>query len=389
MTRTVIVGAGLSGLRAAQRVRENAPDSEVIIVGDEKYRPYNRPPVSKELLTGAMTASDCHFPDANDDFMWLLGNPATGLDVQAKTVHLAEGGIEYDRLVIATGRSAYVPPTLARLDGVHVLRGLDDAAAFSAAATHARRVVIVGGGFIGCEVAAVLASKDSASVTLVEMAPTLLPILGSTIGQFASDVHSAHGVAVRCGTGVAELGGSAQRVEHVVLTSGEVLEADLVLVAIGSRANTDWLADSGLALANGSVVCDQYCFVKGRDDMVAVGDVATWDHLGTGKQVRVEHWSNAAEMGTHAAHNLTASQPPVPYTPIPTFWTDQYELHIKGVGFVADADRFERAVASGPGKWSWDGMAEGTLVAGVTVNDNKSFINYRKRLAAANTAAVL
>lgn len=389
MTKTVVVGAGLAGLRAAQRVRENTPGSEVVIVGDEKYRPYNRPPVSKELLTGAMTSADCHFADATDDFTWLLGNPATGLDLQAKTVHLAEGEIDYHSLVIATGRRAYVPPTFMRLDGVHVLRGLDDAAAFSAAAASAQRVVIIGGGFIGCEVAAVLTAAGGASVTIVEMASTLLPILGSTIGQFASDMHSSHGVAVRCGTGVTELRGSSQRVEHVMLTSGEVLEADLVLVAIGSRANTSWLAGSGLPLADGSVVCDQYCFVKGHRDIVAVGDVAAWDHLGVGTQVRVEHWSNAAEMGTHAVDNLTTPHSPVPYTPIPTFWTDQYDLHIKGVGFVAAAERFEPTAAQEPEKWSWDGIAEGALVAGVTVNDNKSFIQYRKRLAVSGAAAVL
>ncbi|TYQ10530.1 UNVERIFIED_ORG: NADPH-dependent 2,4-dienoyl-CoA reductase/sulfur reductase-like enzyme [Gordonia westfalica J30] len=388
MTKTVVVGAGLAGLRAAQRVRENTPGSDIVIVGDEKHRPYNRPPVSKELLTGAMTFADCHFDDATDEFTWVLGNPATGLDLRSKTVHLAEGEIDYDSLVIATGRKAFLPPVFASLNGVHVLRGLDDAAAFSAAAASARKVVIIGGGFIGCEVAAVLTSTGGASVTIVETAPTLLPILGSTIGRFAGDVHTSHGVTVRCGTGVTKLRGSAQRVEQVVLTSGEVLDADLVLVAIGSRANTDWLAGSGLPLEDGSVVCDEFCFVKGHRDIVAVGDVAAWDHLRVGRQVRVEHWSNAAEMGTHAADNLTNPQSPVPYTPIPTFWTDQYDLHIKAAGFVAAAEQFVPAAHQGPNKWSWDGLAGGEVVAGVTVNDNKSFVQYRKRLAVSATAVV-
>ncbi|WP_413617189.1 NAD(P)/FAD-dependent oxidoreductase [Gordonia rubripertincta] len=356
MTKTVVVGAGLAGLRAAQRVRERTPESEIVIVGDEKHRPYNRPPVSKELLGSTMTAAECVFEDATDDFTWLLDNAATGLNPQSKVVQLAQDDLHYDNLVIATGRGAYLPSAFAGLEGVHVLRGLDDAAAFSAAAASAKRVVIIGGGFIGCEVAAVLAVAGTVSVTVVEMAKTLMPVLGPTIGSFAGEVHSAHGVNLRCGTGVIELRGDT-RVEQVVLTSGEVLDADLVLVAIGSRPNTSWLSDSGLPLAQGSVVCDEFCFVKGYRDIVAVGDVATWDHHGVGRQVRVEHWSNAAEMGLHAAENLTAAHHPVAYMPIPTFWTDQYDLHIKAAGFVASAERFEPTANRGPTKWSWDGIA--------------------------------
>lgn len=383
MGRTVVVGAGLAGLRAAQKVRELSPSETIVLVGDEKHRPYNRPPLSKQILAGSMSALECEFESDAGDFEWVLGNAATGLDVDRKIVRLTDGEVAFDKLVIATGRGARVLPDTPDLAGMHVLRGIDDAVAFSAEAADAARVVIVGGGFIGCEVASTLATRGVESVTIIERAPTLLPLLGPVIGAFAEKIHREHGVDVRCGTSVAGYRGGL-RVESVELDDGSLLETDLVLLALGSVPNTDWLEGSGLDLDAGSVVCDRYCHASGHQDIVAVGDVASWHHNGVGRRVRIEHWSNAAEMGAAAAENLFADgSEKVAYSPIPTFWTDQYDLNIKAAGFVAAATRYEPVDTGNPAKWNWDGYDENGLVAGVTANDNKAFLKYRRSVAAA------
>ncbi|WP_063002589.1 NAD(P)/FAD-dependent oxidoreductase [Nocardia mikamii] len=387
MTNTVIVGAGLAGLRAAQRLRETGTSELITIVGDEKHRPYNRPPLSKQLLAGTMTATECEFDTATDEFEWILGNAATGLDVEKRRLRMADGEIGYDKLIIATGRGARALPGLPEMEGFYVLRGLDDAIALHTAAQHARRVVIIGGGFIGCEVASSLRVNGVDSVTIVERAGTLMPLLGPDIGRFAENLHRDHGVHIECNTSVTEFRGGS-RVERVVLDNGQVLDTDLVLLSLGSVPNTDWLAESGLELDQGSVVCDEFCHASGHPDIVAVGDVATWTHRGLGKRVRIEHWSNAADMGSAAADNLfAAAEGKSPYSPIPTFWTDQYDVHFKAAGFVAMAETFVPVDTAAEGKWNWDGMAKTGLVAGVTANDNKGFLKYRRTLAGVGTRA--
>lgn len=383
MGRTVVVGAGLAGLRAAQKVRELSPSETIILVGDEKHRPYNRPPLSKQILAGSMSAQECEFETRSGDFEWILGNAATGLDVERNIVRLSDGEVSFDKLIIATGRGARVLSDTPDLAGMHVLRGIDDAVALSAEAVEAARVVIVGGGFIGCEVASTLKTRGVESVTIIERAPTLLPLLGPVIGEFAATIHREHGVDVRCGTVVSSYRGGS-RIEFVELEDGTLLEADLVLLALGSVPNTGWLEGSGLELDAGSVVCDQYCHALGHPNIVAVGDVASWYHNGVGRRVRIEHWSNAAEMGGAAAENLFSEfGAKEAYSPIPTFWTDQYDLNIKAAGFVAAATSYEPVDTGNPAKWNWDGFDESGLVAGVTANDNKAFLKYRRSVAAA------
>ncbi|MGH3896602.1 MAG: NAD(P)/FAD-dependent oxidoreductase [Rhodococcus qingshengii] len=383
MTNTVIVGAGLAGLRAAQRLRETGASELITIVGDEKHRPYNRPPLSKQILTGTMSAMECEFDTATDDFEWILGNAATGLDVEKQRLSLTDGEIGYDKLIIATGRGARTLPGLPELDGFHVLRGLDDAIALHTAAQHARNVVIIGGGFIGCEVASSLRVGGVESVTIVERAATLMPLLGTDIGRFAERLHREHGVQIHCNTSVTRFHGTT-RVERVELDNGQILDADLVLLSLGSVPNTEWLSESGLELDQGSVVCDEFCHASAHPDIVAIGDVASWTHQGVGKRVRIEHWSNAADMGAAAAENLFAEdEGKVPYSPIPTFWTDQYDVNIKAAGFVTMVEHFVPVETGVEGKWNWDGMSGGVLVAGVTANDNKAFLKYRRTIAAA------
>lgn len=381
MTNTVIVGAGLAGLRAAQRLRETGASELITIVGDEKHRPYNRPPLSKQMLTGTMSAMECEFDTATDDFEWILGNAATALDVEKQRLSLTDGEIGYDKLIIATGRGARTLPRLPELDGFHVLRGLDDAIALHTAAQHARNVVIIGGGFIGCEVASSLRVDGVESVTIVERAATLMPLLGTDIGRFAERLHREHGVQIHCNTSVTRFHGTT-RVERVELDNGQILDADLVLLSLGSVPNTGWLSESGLELDQGSVVCDEFCHASAHPDIVAIGDVASWTHQGVGKRVRIEHWSNAADMGAAAAENLFAEDgKKAPYSPIPTFWTDQYDVNIKAAGFVTMVEQFVPVETRVEGKWNWDGMSGGGLVAGVTANDNKAFLKYRRTIA--------
>ncbi|OUS88661.1 NAD(P)/FAD-dependent oxidoreductase [Rhodococcus pseudokoreensis] len=385
MTNTVIVGGGLAGLRAAQRLREAGTSELITIVGDEKHRPYNRPPLSKQLLAGTMSAVECEFDTAADDFEWILGNAATALDVENRRLNLTDGEIGYDKLIIATGRGARSLPGLPEMDGFHVLRGLDDAIALHTAAQHAQNVVIVGGGFIGCEVASSLRVNGVQSVTIVERAPTLMPLLGPEIGRFAERLHRDHGVNVYCDTAVTKFDGGS-RVERVELDNGQILEADLVLLSLGSVPNTEWLTGSGLELDQGSVVCDEFCHASGHPDIVAVGDVASWTHRGVGKRVRIEHWSNAADMGAAAAENLFAAVGgKTPYSPIPTFWSDQYGISFKAAGFVTMVETFVPVDTGIEGKWNWDGFGESGLVAGFTANDNKAFVKYRRTLAGAGT----
>lgn len=385
MTNTVIVGGGLAGLRAAQRLRETGTSELITIVGDEKHRPYNRPPLSKQLLAGTMSPVECEFDTAADDFEWILGNAAAGLDVENRRLSLTDGEIGYDKLIIATGRGARTLPGLPELDGFHVLRGLDDAIALHTAAQHATNVVIIGGGFIGCEVASSLRVNGVESVTIVERAATLMPLLGPDIGRFAERLHREHGVNIHCNTSVTQFHGQG-RVERVELDNGQILDADLVLLSLGSVPNTDWLTRSGLELDQGSVVCDEFCHASGHPDIVAVGDVASWTHRGVGKRVRIEHWSNAADMGAAAAENLFAAVGgKTPYSPIPTFWTDQYDVNFKAAGFVTMVDTFVPVDTGVEGKWNWDGLGESGLVAGVTANDNKAFLKYRRTIAGAGT----
>lgn len=384
MKHVVIVGAGLGGLRAAQRLREQGFDGDITIVGDEEHKPYNRPPLSKQVLSGEQESADCIFDHDDAQANWILANPAVGLDVEQRVVSLHDGThVSYDGLIIATGRRArHWPADLPEFDGFHTLRGLDDTRALAAEALPGKRVVIIGGGFIGCEVAATLRKRGLTDITIVELAPHLMPVLGPDLGEFAKDLHRKHGVVVECGIGVKGFhGDDAGRVESVELADGRRIPADIVLLALGSLPNTEWLNDSGLVLDAGTVVCDPYCFALEREDVMAVGDVATWTHLGVGRPVRVEHWSNAVEMGRAAADNLLAGRAAAaPFTPVPTFWSDQYDVKLKAAGFATLADDYvvvERDDEAG--KLVIEASQDGKPIAAITCNQTKAYLKYRSQ----------
>ena len=385
MRQVLIVGAGLGGLRAAQRLRERGFDGDITIVGDEQHKPYNRPPLSKQVLAGEQDCTECTFDHDDAQANWILGNRAVGLDIERRAVALQDGShLSYDGLIIATGRRARPWPTaLPPLRGFHTLRGIDDTCAFAAEAVPGRRVVIVGGGFIGCEVAATLRQRGLTDVTIIEIAPHLVSVLGARVGDFAGELHRKHGVVVECGIGVKSFhGDAAGRIASVELADGRHLRSDVVLLALGSMPNTEWLNDSGLVLDAGAVVCDPYCFALERDDIVAVGDVATWTHLGVGRPVRVEHWSNAVEMGRAAADNLLAGRGCAePFTPVPTFWSDQYDVKLKAAGFASLADDYvvvERD--DDAGKLVVEASHHGKPIAAITCNHTKAYLKYRSQL---------
>jgi NADPH-dependent 2,4-dienoyl-CoA reductase/sulfur reductase-like enzyme len=335
----VIVGGGLAAARTAEQLRKSGYEGPLAIVSDEKHLPYDRPPLSKDVLQESIKGlQDVLLRPAefyaDNDIALVLGTAAQSLDTAAKTVTLTDDRVlDYDELVIATGLVPKRIPSFPDLAGIRVLRSLDDALALREHAGSARRVVIVGAGFIGCEVAASL-RKLGVDVVLVEPQPApLAGVLGEQIGELVARVHRAEGVDVRTGVGVAEVRGDSE-VTAVELTDGTVLEADLVVVGIGSRPATDWLVGSGVALDNG-VLCDE----AGRTSephVWALGDVASWRDA-AGHQVRVEHWSNVADQARTMVPAILG-QEPAEVVSVPYFWSDQYDVKIQCLGEPAPGD---------------------------------------------------
>jgi NADPH-dependent 2,4-dienoyl-CoA reductase/sulfur reductase-like enzyme len=383
MRRVVIVGAGLAGHRTAEALRRDGFAGELVLVGDEAHRPYDRPPLSKQVLGGSMRAEECYYPCDADDVTWLLGRAATGLDKARRIVRL-DGGDElsYDGLVIATGRRARAWPKLPNLAGFHTLRSLEDSMRLRQAVRPGTRVAIVGAGFIGCEVAATLCGLGVQDVTLIDVAPYPMPALGPEVGKRAIALHESRGVRLRLGTSVAMFEGE-ERVEAVRLEDGERVDADVVLLALGSQPNSEWLEDSGLELLNGAVLCDEHCLAIGTDDIVAVGDIAAYPHRDAPAAVCVEHWTNARDMAATAARNLLARRAArEPFVAIPTFWSDQYDVKIKSAGFLALADSYV-VVEDDPSRPALvvEARRNGTLVGAIVFNRNRTVIKYQRMLA--------
>jgi len=349
--RIVVVGASLAGLRAAEELRHQGFAGTVTVVGDETREPYDRPPLSKQVLAGEWpverTALSVMHPGglAGLDLDWRLGVRATGLDLAGRRVLLGDGGdIPFDGLVVATGASPRELPGTEALAGVHTLRTLDDSLAVRAALdAGARRVVVVGAGFIGAEVAATCRTAGC-EVTILEALPVpLRRALGDEMGAAMGELHRDHGADLRLGAGVAGFEGG-DRVTHVRLADDSLVDADLVVVGIGVTPNTGWLEGSGLALDDG-LVCD--ATTRAAPGIVAAGDVARWPSHRFGELMRVEHWDNAIAMGEHAARRLLADFAGDPaddpastaaYDPVPWFWSDQYDRKIQLAGRSSGAD---------------------------------------------------
>lgn len=326
----VIVGGGLAAARTAEQLRRSEYTGSITIVSDEDHLPYDRPPLSKEVLraeTDDVTLKPAEFYQ-KQNITLLLGNAARSVDTAAQTLTLADGSVVgYDELVIATGLVPKRISSFPDLEGIRVLRSYDESMALRKHAGSARRAVVIGAGFIGCEVAASLRGLG-VDVVLVEPQPApLASVLGEQIGSLVARLHRDEGVDVRCGVGVAEVRGT-DRVEKVVLADGTELDVDLVVVGIGSLPATGWLDGSGIELDNG-VVCD----AVGRTSaphVWAIGDVASWRNT-VGHQVRVEHWSNVADQARVLVPALLG-QETTPATTVPYFWSDQYDVKIQCLG---------------------------------------------------------
>ena len=358
----VVVGASLAGLRAAEEIRHEGHAGPVIIMGDELHAPYDRPPLSKQVLAGTWAVERIHHhaPDKLDTLglEFHLGRRALSLDTEAQILASGDGSeLHYDGLIVATGAHPRALPGTEGMPGVHVLRTLDDCLAIRAdldSAGPGAWVVVIGAGFIGSEVAATCHGLG-ARVSVVEALPTpLAGVLGPQMGEACAQLHRDQGVVVLTGVGVDRVtshpGGPTPLVVH--LADGTDLEADLVVVGIGVVPAVEWLADSGLSLDNG-VVCTDTLFAA--DNVVAAGDVARWTQPRTGEKLRVEHWTNAAEGGAASARNLLAgSASAQPYDPIPFFWSDQYQTKIQMIGLAGRDD--EVVVVEGS-------VDEGKLVA--------------------------
>jgi len=387
MRRLVIVGASLAGLRAAQAARSGGFDGPLIVVGNEAHLPYNRPPLSKQLLQGLQAEEACALTLGTLDVEWLLGVSAVALDRGHKELRLSDGArIPYDRLIVATGcRARPWPGTNAPLRGVLTLRTIDDSLALRSALRSGARLLIVGAGFVGCEVAA-SARALGVEVVMVDVAPQPMLPLGLALGQRCGWMHVDYGVDLRCNTRVRRLRGVG-RVEAVELADGSCVEADVVLVATGALPNTEWLADSGLTLDPG-VACDATLTALGDPDILVAGDATSWPHpLADGRNVRVEHWTAAGEQGHLAGRNvLLPPEERKPYLELPYFWSDQYDLKIQSVGFPAAADSLEILESSTTGdRLVAVGNRAGRVTGVIAFNAPKRLAWYRRQLVEAPT----
>lgn len=337
----VVVGASLAGLSAVEALRREGFTDRIVVIGDEDRPPYDRPPLSKQVLAGTAEPEATRLrPDSvleGLDVEWLLGRRATLLDLEARTVELSDGEpVAFDGLVIATGATPRRLSTPPDLGGIHVLRTLDDCLAIRDALAAGPRVAVIGAGFIGAEVAATC-RKRGLEVDIIEALPVpLAGALGPEAGTWCSRLHPDHGVRLHCGVMVTAFEGTGQ-VEALRLSDGRVLPADLVVAGVGVVPATGWLATSGLRLDDG-VVCDDGC-ATGVPDVVAAGDVARWYNPLFDEEMRVEHWTNAADQGAFAARRLLRG-PEVcgSYAPVPYFWSDQYDVKIQFCGRTRAGD---------------------------------------------------
>lgn len=335
-----IVGASLAGLNAAETLRNEGFEGRIAVVDAEAHTPHDRPPLSKQVLSGAWEPDKAvlHAARAELGLEWHLGRRATALDVATHAVTLDDGeALAADAVVIATGATPRRLPSMDGVDGVHVLRTINDCLAIrDRLDTGATRVVVVGAGFIGAEVAATCRERGC-EVTILEALPVPLErALGPVMGPLVTDLHRDHGVDVRLAAAVdGPVVDGAGQVTGVRLGSGEVIPADVVVVGIGVVPGTGWLESSGLALADGVAVDASLLAAPG---VVAAGDVARFPSRRFRADLRIEHWENAIQMGEHAARTLLAeaagedlaARPP--FDPVPWFWSDQYDRKIQLAG---------------------------------------------------------
>ena len=384
MRTVAVVGTSLAGLRAIEALRREGYDGRVIAVGAEPHLPYDRPPLSKELLAGKADAADIVLrkQGVEDlDVDWRLGTPATALDVGTHELRLADGArVAFDGLVIATGSTPRRLPNQPDLPGVCMLRTLDDALALRGQLEAMPKVVVIGAGFIGAEVAATCRGRGL-DVTVLEALPQpMVRGLGPELGAVIADMHRDHGVDLRTGVQVDAIEGDT-RVERLRLGDGTAVDADVVVVGVGVPPQTQWLESSGLTVDNG-VVCDSTCLAA--PGIVAAGDIARWPNpLFDDRLMRLEHWTNATEQGVHAARRLLAGDASADaFAPVPFVWSDQYDRKIQTVGVVsAEADVHVSHGSYAERQFVALFGEHGRIVGALGFNRPRQVMQYRKLIA--------
>lgn len=385
----VVVGANMTGGRAVEALRRAGFQGRVVLIGEEPERPYNRPPLSKEFLLEDYPEEKLYYrpPEYYEEqqIELRLGVRATRLDAEGRVVELESGErIPFDRLLIATGASVRrlnVPG--ADLDGIHYLRTVRDAKRIQAELQSGRRVVIVGAGFIGAEIAASCRQRGL-EVTMVEIlqAP-LQQALGEEVGRICGEFHRGQGVHLVMGEGVQAFRGN-ERVHHVVTASGREIPCDFVVVGIGVVPETRWLADSGVQLENG-VVVDEYCETN-IPGIFAAGDIANWWHPRLGERLRVEHETNAQNQGMVAAQNMLGQR--TVYDTVPYVWSDQYDLHLQYVGHATHWDQVVIRGSVDSRAFTVFYLVGSQVRAALTVNRPRDLTPLRQLIQAQATATV-
>lgn len=391
--RIVIVGASLAGVRAAEGARDAGFAGEIVLVGEEKHEPYDRPPLSKKSLeAGAESTPFLRLPDELDALRltFLLGKPASGLDTVRKSVRVGAKSVTYDRLVLATGSSPRILPGLEpEYPGIVTLRRMEDSIVVAEAIASGGPLVIVGGGFIGAEIASA-AQARGCRVTLVEA--SLSPLeraLGQEMGGRLSEMHTRNGVDLRCGivvTGVQR--DSTGRLVSVLLSDGAVIEARTLIVGIGAAPATRWLEGSGIDIApDGAVVCDSTLRTS-ASDVYAAGDIVSWPNDVMGTHMRLENWTSANEQGGVAGHNaVVGGEGAVEFSTVPYFWSDWYGNRVQFVGRASaeppavvlgaiDLDKFVALYREGD-----------RVVGSLAVNEPTKIMKDRRRIAEGATWA--
>jgi NADPH-dependent 2,4-dienoyl-CoA reductase/sulfur reductase-like enzyme len=345
LQQVVVVGAGVAGIRATETLRQNGYDGALTIVGAERHAPYHRPPLSKKLLSGQVHRAGIDMaPQFDTDARMLRGATAVALDMSARTIQVRDDGhnlsLGFDGLVIASGAQPREWPGGPTPDGVLLLRTVEDCLAIRERLRSRPRVVVVGGGFIGAEVAATCRSMGLDVVLVEKAAGPLVQALGEELAPRWAELHRQHGVDLRVGVGVDAFVGNGH-VEGVRLTDGSQVPADVVIVGLGVTPATDWLEGSGLRLDDG-VVCDATGAAEGCDNIVAAGDVARWWHPLYERHLRTEHWDDAGRQGAAAARTLLAGPDRAEaFDSAPYFWSDQYDVKVQMIGTPSDYDAIE------------------------------------------------
>lgn len=388
MARAVVVGASVGGVRTAQALRSEGYAGEILLLDQDPEMPYDKPPLSKGLLSGRTELESTRLLTAEKaaelGVELRLGVAVTKVDSIERRVELADGShVAYDHLVIATGAAANRGPWGER-EGIHVIRTLADTVALRAELDLGGPVVVIGSGFVGAEAAAT-ARDLGHEVHLVD--PVATPMsrgFEAEVGRRFTELHEGHGVNCHFGVGVGEIEGTRGDLT-VHLTDGTTLAASVVIVGIGATPSTAWLDDSGLKVDNG-VITDEFLRAQGAVGIYAIGDVSRWFDISAGEHVRVEHWTNAVDQAVCVAHNIVAPDDLRSYACVEYVWTDQYDWKIQVVGHHEDAAVREE-IAGGRGFAVLYGDADGGLLGAAVVNWPKALITTRKAMAAGTSFA--